>query len=55
MLRGRELPSGVGPAMGRLIFANFPPLSLFQVQIFGGMYSFKSVTFGLGFMHYEFV
>src|SRR6516162_5092702 len=31
--------SWVGPAIGRLMFANRPPLALFHVQTLGGMYS----------------
>src|SRR5215472_4986621 len=31
--------SCVGPAIGRLMFANRPPLALFHVQTLGGMYS----------------
>src|SRR5215467_5719450 len=31
--------SCVGPAIGRLMFANRPPLSLFHVQTLGGVYS----------------
>jgi hypothetical protein len=36
------LPTGsslscVGPAMGRLMLANWPPLALFQVQTLGGV------------------
>ena len=31
--------SCVGPAIGRLMLANRPPFSLFQVQTLGGTYS----------------
>src|SRR5271170_2226886 len=34
--------SCVGPAIGRLMFANAPPLGLFQVQTLGGVYSTAS-------------
>src|SRR5882724_9233727 len=36
--------SCVGPAIGRLMLANLPPLSLFQVQTFGGSYADVSVN-----------
>src|SRR5271170_1475079 len=29
----------MGPAIGRLMFANWPPLGLFQLHTFGGVYS----------------
>src|SRR6202140_3684270 len=35
--------SCVGPAIGRLMLANRPPLSLFQLQTLGGTYSDGSV------------
>lgn len=42
MLPDLQIFSCVGPAIGRLMFAKRPPLSLFQVQTFGGVYSFVS-------------
>jgi hypothetical protein len=39
---GRSL-SCVGPAIGRLMLANRPPLPLFQVQTAGGEYAVVSV------------
>src|ERR1700733_5138303 len=42
--------SWVGPAIGRLMFANWPPLGLAQVQTFGGVYSDELlISFGSGF------
>src|ERR1700750_1096003 len=35
--------SCVGPAIGRLMLANLPPLSLFQLQTLGGVYSAESL------------
>src|ERR1700729_444073 len=38
--------SCVGPAIGRLMFANRPPFSLFHFQICGGVYGGASVMAG---------
>jgi hypothetical protein len=43
MAADRQLLSCVGPAIGRLMFANLPPFSLFQLQTLGGVYSDGSV------------
>src|SRR5215510_12728877 len=38
--------SCVGPAIGRLMLANWPPLGLFQTQTFGGVYSDELLIVG---------